>query len=68
MFDFAQISSMKIRRLGSRIDCRRRQRVPGGGLGLTIAREIVSRAGGDIRITNREERGLVQRFELPLCG
>jgi signal transduction histidine kinase len=47
-----------------RVDPGRRQNVPGAGLGLTIAREIVQRAGGDIRIANRAERGLVQTVEL----
>jgi K+-sensing histidine kinase KdpD len=36
----------------------------GAGLGLTIAREIVQRAGGDIKISNRESRGLQQIVEL----
>jgi signal transduction histidine kinase len=51
-----------------RADPARRQNVPGAGLGLTIAREIVRRAGGDILIANGEHHGLVQMVELPLCG
>jgi signal transduction histidine kinase len=47
-----------------RVDPGRRQNVAGAGLGLTIAREIVQRAGGDITIVNREERGLQQIVEL----
>jgi signal transduction histidine kinase len=47
-----------------RVDPGRRQNVPGAGLGLTIAREIVQRAGGDIKITNRAKRGLIQIVEL----
>lgn len=50
-----------------RADPARRQDVPGAGLGLTIAREIIRRAGGDIRIANGRDRGLVQTVELPLC-
>jgi len=47
-----------------RVDPGRRQNIAGAGLGLTIAREIVQRAGGDIRIANREHRGLQQIVEL----
>ena len=47
-----------------RADPARRQNIAGAGLGLTIAREIVQRAGGDITIANREERGLQQIVEL----
>jgi signal transduction histidine kinase len=48
-----------------RADPSRRQTRPGAGLGLTIAREIVRRAGGDISIANNPGRGLTQRIELP---
>jgi len=37
----------------------------GAGLGLTIAREIVQRAGGTIKISNRQGGGLRQVVELP---
>jgi K+-sensing histidine kinase KdpD len=37
----------------------------GAGLGLTIAREIIHRAGGTISISNRAEGGLRQVVELP---
>jgi signal transduction histidine kinase len=47
-----------------RADPGRRQGIPGAGLGLTIAREIVQRAGGEIKIANREKRGLMQVVEL----
>jgi signal transduction histidine kinase len=47
-----------------RVDPGRRQNVPGAGLGLTIAREIVQRAGGDIKISNRDRGGLKQVVEL----
>jgi signal transduction histidine kinase len=49
-----------------RVDPARRQNVPGAGLGLTIAREIVRRTGGDIEIANRKPHGLVQHIFLPL--
>jgi signal transduction histidine kinase len=47
-----------------RVDPGRRQNIPGAGLGLTIAREIVQRAGGDIKISDRESCGLQQVVEL----
>jgi signal transduction histidine kinase len=48
-----------------RADRARRQDIPGAGLGMTIAYEIVSRAGGRIEIANRPKGGLVQTVELP---
>jgi signal transduction histidine kinase len=51
-----------------RADPARRQARPGAGLGLTIAREIVRRAGGDISIANKPDRGLRQLVELPVGG
>jgi signal transduction histidine kinase len=48
-----------------RADPARRQDIRGAGLGLTIAREIVQRAGGTISISNRAEVGLRQVVELP---
>lgn len=48
-----------------RADPARRQDIPGAGLGLTIAHEIVSRAGGRIDIANRPDGGLLQTVELP---
>jgi signal transduction histidine kinase len=47
-----------------RVDPGRRQNIAGAGLGLTIAREIVQRAGGDIKISNRKDGGLRQVVEL----
>lgn len=41
------------------------QNIPGAGLGLTISREIIRRAGGDIKISNGRDGGLVQVVELP---
>ena len=48
-----------------RADRARSQKIPGAGLGLTISREIIRRAGGDIRIANRPDGGLIQVVELP---
>ena len=47
-----------------RVDPGRRQNIAGAGLGLTIAREIVQLAGGDIKISNRNGGGLKQVVEL----
>jgi signal transduction histidine kinase len=48
-----------------RADRARSQKIPGAGLGLTISREIIRRAGGDISIANRPGGGLIQVVELP---
>jgi signal transduction histidine kinase len=48
-----------------RADPARRQDIRGAGLGLTIAREIIQRAGGTVMISNRAEGGLRQIVELP---
>jgi signal transduction histidine kinase len=47
-----------------RVDPGRRQQVPGAGLGLAIAREIVVRCGGAIAIRNRDGGGLIQTVTL----
>lgn len=49
-----------------RVDEARRQVVPGAGLGLAIAREIIENHGGSITIVNRPEGGLLQTVRLPL--
>jgi signal transduction histidine kinase len=51
-----------------RADPARRQNIPGVGLGLTIAREIIQRAGGTIAIFNRPDGGLTQVVELPMVA
>ncbi|ADH89913.1 integral membrane sensor signal transduction histidine kinase [Ancylobacter novellus DSM 506] len=48
-----------------RADRARSQNIPGAGLGLTISREIIRKAGGDITLANRPGGGLVQTVELP---
>jgi signal transduction histidine kinase len=48
-----------------RADRARSQNIPGAGLGLTISREIVRGAGGDITIANGPAGGLVQVIALP---
>jgi signal transduction histidine kinase len=40
--------------------------VPGAGLGLAIAKEIIDRSGGRIEVANRPGGGLVQTVTLPL--
>ncbi len=41
---------------------------PGTGLGLPIARELMRRWGGDVRLANREGGGTAATLELPLDG
>lgn len=48
-----------------RADRARSQHIPGVGLGLSISREIIRRAGGEISIDNRPSGGLVQIVSLP---
>ena len=48
-----------------RADPARRQNIPGAGLGMTIAHEIVTRAGGTIQIVNRPGGGLMQTVSMP---
>ena len=43
-----------------RVDPARRQHIPGAGLGLAIAKEIVERQGGTLAIENRTPNGLRQ--------
>ncbi|MFC7051241.1 ATP-binding protein [Hansschlegelia quercus] len=51
-----------------RIDPGRKATVPGAGLGLAIAREIVVRNGGTLSIANRGSGGLMQTVSLPLAS
>lgn len=50
-----------------RVDPSRRQAMPGAGLGLAIAKEIIERNGGTIVVRNGVARGLVQEISLPLA-
>ncbi len=51
-----------------RVDAARRKTMPGAGLGLAIAKEIIERFGGSISIANsRTPQGLVQTVRLPLA-
>ena len=43
-----------------RIDIARQRSFPGAGLGMAIAKEIVSRFEGEITVRNRQPRGLEQ--------
>lgn len=47
-----------------RVDPARRQHVPGAGLGLAIAKEIIERSGGTLTIENRKPTGLRQTIVL----
>ncbi len=48
-----------------RVDKARRKMIRGAGLGLAIAKEIIERFDGTIRIANRREGGLVQTITFP---
>jgi signal transduction histidine kinase len=48
-----------------RIDPARQQSIPGAGLGLAIAKEIVGRHDGEITLTNRATGGLRQEIRFP---
>ena len=50
-----------------RVDPARQKAIPGAGLGLAIAREILGRFGGSLTIRNHPDGGLVQDITLPLC-
>lgn len=51
-----------------RVDAARRKTMPGAGLGLAIAKEIIERFGGSIAIANSAKpKGLVQTVRLPLA-
>lgn len=49
-----------------RIDPARQAAIPGAGLGLAIAHEIITRHGGTLRLANRAKGGLSQHVTLPL--
>ena len=51
-----------------RVDPSRRQAVPGAGLGLAIAKEIIERNGGTISISNARGGGLLQEVRVPLAA
>jgi signal transduction histidine kinase len=48
-----------------RIDPARQQPIPGAGLGLAIAKEIVARHDGEITLANRPSGGLRQELRFP---
>ena len=50
-----------------RADNARRKAIPGAGLGMAIAKEIVDRFGGTITVANRTPNGLVQTIHFPLA-
>jgi signal transduction histidine kinase len=49
-----------------RADPARRQSIPGAGLGLAIAKEIVERQGGTLEIENRQPHGLRQTLSIEI--
>jgi len=49
-----------------RVDLARRKTLPGAGLGLAIAREIIGRFNGTVTIANRSPTGLLQTIKLPV--
>ncbi|PTW56549.1 signal transduction histidine kinase [Breoghania corrubedonensis] len=50
-----------------RVDIARRKTIPGAGLGMVIAREIIERFGGAIAVANRIPHGLLQTITFPLA-
>lgn len=48
-----------------RVDLARRKSLPGAGLGLAIAKEIIGRSGGTVSVANRTPKGLTQRVTFP---
>lgn len=51
-----------------RVDPARRQSIPGAGLGLAIAKEIVARHHGTIELANRAGGGLCQTLRFDVVG
>ncbi|WP_044541959.1 ATP-binding protein [Bradyrhizobium sp. LTSP885] len=49
-----------------RVDPARRQPIPGAGLGLAIAKEIIERQGGFLEIENRHPHGLRQTLSFEI--
>ncbi|MGU3575471.1 sensor histidine kinase [Brucellaceae bacterium C25G] len=47
-----------------RVDAARRKKHPGAGLGLAIAKEIIERFGGSIKVRNKHPNGFVQTVVL----
>jgi signal transduction histidine kinase len=40
---------------------------PGAGLGLAIAKEIIGRSSGELKLANSPKGGLIQEVRLPLA-
>lgn len=51
-----------------RVDPARKSSIPGAGLGLAIAREIVGRSGGVLELQNAPDGGLRQTVSFPATG
>nr|WP_237168555.1 ATP-binding protein [Paracoccus shandongensis] len=48
-----------------RVDEARRKAIPGAGLGMAIARQIIDQLGAEVRLANMQPQGLRQRVVLP---
>ena len=48
-----------------RVDEGRRKALPGAGLGMAIARQIIDQLGGEVTLANMQPKGLRQRVVLP---
>lgn len=51
-----------------RVDEARRKALPGAGLGMAIARQIIDQLGGEVTLANMQPKGLRQRVLLPVRG
>lgn len=51
-----------------RVDEARRKALPGAGLGMAIARQIIDQLGGQVTLANMRPKGLRQRVVLPARG
>ena len=51
-----------------RVDEARRKAIPGAGLGMAIARQIIDHLGGEVVLENMASKGLRQRVLLPARG
>jgi signal transduction histidine kinase len=55
-----------MRAWSTEVDLGSKSSVPGAGLGLAIAKEIIQHHAGSLELANRLGWGMVQRIGLPL--